>query len=644
MEGASECTHCGFEFQVDQGIVDFIPGSNFYWGEISQDRMHSINERAATEGNWFKVVNEELHNRQDLIQYFTDLSRLGWLFHGYKEDQHGVCVDIGSGLGSLSFKLAGFFDDVYSVDGVADRLKFQVIRAREEGIHNIHFIRSPLLELPFEDASVDLVVVNGVLEWVGLSEFSKKPDELQRQFLKEIARILKPEGVVYIGIENRFGAQYIYGSKDHSNLPYTSLMPRWLASAVMRYLAHRQRKETNYYFSGFERGYRTYTYSIWGYEKIFKAAGLMHVDANWTWPSYSFPKFSGPLDGDSLRYLLSFFSDRAEKRWMRMLFNLLSRLPGKVMKLLNRLFMPDFLFIASKAPLNHSLSRSLYEKYPEMKSFTRMSLGVNPELNATFYITDKQVKVTRVLQCIERENNPSGRAIVTTQATQVDQGRPLKAHHPRDIQAAVEWLAQFQRQSAQGYWQPVDLGSDISRVIDHAHNLFKGDLADELDQYEFLYNQLLSKVRVPVVSEQGDFRPDNMLIESDGKIKLLSWEQMLEEGNPLMDIGCFSFSLLSGNWNTRYDLFNHMRRNAPLTWFEDGYLQVAPLPVRFAPAYFLLRRLENQPVGAGGDDGQRYILDYWANYLKLAIMYGLSGLQSSQMSVDESQVVYGVHP
>jgi SAM-dependent methyltransferase len=64
--------------------------------------------------------------------------------------------------------------------------------------------------MPFEDGSVDVVVLNHIYEHV------VDPDAV----LREIRRVLAPEGVVYLGLANRLGVV-----EPHYRLPFLSWLP-----------------------------------------------------------------------------------------------------------------------------------------------------------------------------------------------------------------------------------------------------------------------------------------------------------------------------------------------------------------------------------------------------------------------------------
>ena len=114
--------------------------------------------------------------------------------------------------------------------------------------------------------------------------------------MKEIKRVLSDNGCLYIGIENRFGIQFILGDRDHSGLRYTSLLPRKFADILVKRYGYeggiygdktKKMKE--------KKGYYTYTYSAKGYHSLFQDAGLKYK-SYWVYPSYNKPYFSGKLE------------------------------------------------------------------------------------------------------------------------------------------------------------------------------------------------------------------------------------------------------------------------------------------------------------------------------------------------------------
>ncbi|HET7100658.1 MAG TPA: hypothetical protein VFJ52_05860, partial [Terriglobia bacterium] len=123
------------------------------------------------------------------------------------------------------------------------------------------------------------------------------PRAAQLRFLTSLERLLKPNGVMVIGIENRFGISSLRGAVDHSGMPYTSLVPRRVATLMLRHgkdahPIHRTRLES--------RQYRTYTYTAGGYRRLLKAAGFATVRAYWAHEGYNNPFRLIPLDARPL--------------------------------------------------------------------------------------------------------------------------------------------------------------------------------------------------------------------------------------------------------------------------------------------------------------------------------------------------------
>ena len=121
-----------------------------------------------------------------------------------------------------------------------------------------------------------------MLEWVPESR-PGQPSQVQIDFLKELTRVLKETGHIFITIENRFGAGYFAGvPEEHTRMRFVSLLPRRLAD----------------WYSQWVRGrpVRTYTYSRSGYRSLLQAAGLGTVDFWGLLPSYRLMEKAVALD------------------------------------------------------------------------------------------------------------------------------------------------------------------------------------------------------------------------------------------------------------------------------------------------------------------------------------------------------------
>ncbi|HWN82419.1 MAG TPA: hypothetical protein VNM87_10015, partial [Candidatus Udaeobacter sp.] len=187
--------------------------------------------------------------------------------------------------------------------------------------------------------------LSGVLEWVGKG--SRDPGGTQLAVLRAIRRVLRPDGVLVIGIENRTGIWFFLGRQDHSYLPFTGLLPRPAASLVTRWL----------------RGhpYDTYTYTHPGYRRLLAAAGyddLRTVLPVWSYnsPEYLMPLADGPRT--ELADELMGAGGRASPRpWVRR---------AHLDLRLSQTFANDFIFYARTGPASDPgwLRRTLAPRWP----------------------------------------------------------------------------------------------------------------------------------------------------------------------------------------------------------------------------------------------------------------------------------------
>jgi ubiquinone/menaquinone biosynthesis C-methylase UbiE len=108
-----------------------------------------------------------------------------------------VVLDAGCGTGSYSQALLDHVDKIEAVDlnpGMLEVAAQKLAGARDEGRISCH--SSPIDTLPFEDATLDGIMINPVLHHV--------PDEAVKGFpahrwvFKEFARVLKPGGVLTV--------------------------------------------------------------------------------------------------------------------------------------------------------------------------------------------------------------------------------------------------------------------------------------------------------------------------------------------------------------------------------------------------------------------------------------------------------------
>lgn len=335
------CQGCGSEWPVKGGIPRFFQLPTYYWGEVSQNEARDMLAAARKEG-WAEAVRARFPENDGMIIGLLDPQRASWAPMLGLDEQSRV-LDVGSGYGAITHSLSRFAGEVYSVEAIPERIEFTRERLRQEDIKNVTLIQASAIALPFVEKSFDAVIVNGVLEWVGEWDLEGDPRSIQLRFLSMIQRLLKDDGRLLVGIENRFGYGLYRGTIDHSGIPYTSLVPRRVATLMIR----RSRAPHHRTKLNVKKEYRTYTYSKRGYQKLLKDAGFSQMSCYWAKPGYNQPFHLIPLAmprwmHEELLQVLDHPSPFSRRSWRRIVKRMLAR------PRLLRFFVPDFVLIASK--------------------------------------------------------------------------------------------------------------------------------------------------------------------------------------------------------------------------------------------------------------------------------------------------------
>ncbi|HET6724739.1 MAG TPA: class I SAM-dependent methyltransferase [Gammaproteobacteria bacterium] len=201
---------------------------------------------------------------------------LDFLCEHVPDSRRGRVVDLGCGGGVISRGLATVFNEVIGVDVNPDNVELARSIARDAGIANVSYRGAHASRLPIEDASVDLVVVNGVLEWVGVNDDGNSPRQMQLRVLREVGRILRPGGTLYLAIENRWHPGTLLRD-PHSGLRWVNALPRPLANMV----SHRKAN----------RPFQTWIYGWRSLRQLVAEAGFSVIKPYVPFTGYQFPRF-----------------------------------------------------------------------------------------------------------------------------------------------------------------------------------------------------------------------------------------------------------------------------------------------------------------------------------------------------------------
>lgn len=328
------CPSCKKRWPLSGKIPSFSD-REFYWNHISKEKMEELIYVAKDKGYKYALKDILLKETNPYIYYLASEENRADFSVLLDIDSKAKVLDIGCSWGAISTGLARRCGQMHAVDSIMESLRFVQIQAEQEALSNIHLAKIEPLDyasLPFSDDCFDVVVLNGVLEWIGSARTDLPVEDIREKALREIKRVLKPDGRLYIAIENRYSLLYFLGATDHHGLPFTSIVPRFLADRLMRLVK--------------KRGYRTYTHSFSGYKRFLKQCGFNRFSFYMPLPTYHKPFYLIPLDApNALKYFLATFLKKSDSPSVKrkIIVELASRLR---FLWLYKAFAPSFAIIA----------------------------------------------------------------------------------------------------------------------------------------------------------------------------------------------------------------------------------------------------------------------------------------------------------
>ena len=608
------CQLCKTSYEIDDGIPVFAEKRG-YWSNVSQETMRRVIELSDSSGDWRTVLKDQI---PECERHISPLFR-GDIHTVLPISQNSIVLDAGSMWGGITLPLAQFCHTIYAVDQTWESLKYLEVRAKQESLHNIIPVESSIAKLPFESAKFDLVILNGVLEWLAteedvvlerdwdnastkvLSEIKGvNPELMQLAGLKELNRVLKDDGSIYIAIENRIGLQYLAGyPDDHVNIRFVSFLPRFLADFVTRKVKNHP--------------YRTYLYSPNKLKKLVERAGFKHVELYSSYPHYNIISRLTPFtDFDCLGNLpLSGGAplDTSGKIKVALFALVWGLVPNPIRKHLapsisviagkNKSPIAEMVNIfLSKNIINHAnysvilannrfsdetpsnfLLKNKDQKSPELfckvtrdrrteslvhESSQLVSLnerlkdtslfGSVPSVRFTGDVNGMELQVTEFEDLIPGESGfLKGvlRALTGDKYTSGLRGqfrklieRRWSTTTSRTIDDAMVWLARFNKNTSIRTIKDTD--SLVKMILVELDNLSGNQLALGKD-----FLQSLSDVNIGTVQlagEHGDFDLCNVFRKKNKSIFLVDFEHMEEKALPFFDIGNILFSSLVQEW------------------------------------------------------------------------------------------------
>lgn len=294
------CTSCGSDWSVEDGVPIFAD-KDYYWQHVERNRFPAL-LKTARERDWRQAIRD--HTSSWELEYACAKSRADFRFL-LQLSEDSTVLDAGCGWGAISCLLAQGCGRLFALDRTVESAIFVKERARQEGIENLVAVGASVTKLPFPDEMFDAIILNGVLEWIGTPGCHQSALDRQKKVLAQSYRCLKKGGQLFIGIENRFGIQYLLGRKDeHTNIRFVTVLPRFPANCLSKLSC------------GCE--YTTFTHSSAYLGRILSRTGFSQVCRYLLYPDYRQIRYIADLaDSSSVRDVLKNARAASEKRLLR---------------------------------------------------------------------------------------------------------------------------------------------------------------------------------------------------------------------------------------------------------------------------------------------------------------------------------------
>lgn len=316
------CQKCGTRHPLSHRIPERAIDSSCY-NSLGIDRATFRRLLDQIEVNGFSsAVNSFLAEESETSSFFRntfDFSRAAWKFT-LAVPSDAVALDLGCGTGVSSMALAPLCQQVIGCDRTPENVEFLQRWVESEKLANVRALCIGDHKLPFRKETFDIVVING-------NTFNCNSD-----VLKEVRRVLRSSGQLYIGIDNRVG--------------YDQLLNR--GSSLQENVMHREGSITR----------RSLT-------KRLQQCGLSEIVFYSPFPGYRRFRQFAPLNGRT-----RITPPKSPKKWLSLIHQVACS-PKVLWQ-----FSPAFGVIASSARKQSSLLQELIERL-ELSPVSGMSLAVS---------------------------------------------------------------------------------------------------------------------------------------------------------------------------------------------------------------------------------------------------------------------------
>jgi ubiquinone/menaquinone biosynthesis C-methylase UbiE len=190
------------------------------------DRILKLDPQNPCYSHWRNYHRGDVERSKNVLRFISSKLQL----------QNATVLDIGCGLGGLSIAVSEWATSVTGIETNEEFVKVATKRATEANRDNVTFVHGTGESLPVVTESVDLVLMNDVIE-----HFSEP-----KQAISEVSRVLKPGAHVYVLAPNR-GSLSVTFCDPHYHLPFVVWFPQHWRDMLVRKLGRGNHFDGNWF-------------------------------------------------------------------------------------------------------------------------------------------------------------------------------------------------------------------------------------------------------------------------------------------------------------------------------------------------------------------------------------------------------------
>lgn len=234
-------------------------------GDIENDILELVKKETDVE----RIIRED--HRWPVLYHLSPVRQNILEWYDFKENAE--CLEVGAGCGAITGVISRKVKHLDCVDLSERRCMINAYRNRF--CDNVVIYVANFNDLKLEK-KYDYITLIGVLEYAAYYTDTENPFV---DFLKNIKKMLKPEGKVLIAIENKYGLKYWNGrAEDHTGMLYEGITGyRKTESKVCTFSKHKLQniiEEAGYTKSSFFYPYPDYKFP----KQIFSDNYLPNID------------------------------------------------------------------------------------------------------------------------------------------------------------------------------------------------------------------------------------------------------------------------------------------------------------------------------------------------------------------------------